>query len=72
MLLNFLKAEGYRASKMKCIWILPIVMFFIVMITSFVLLKVDMLGMMGMSREDMDAISEQGASAEGRYHRYRR
>ena len=65
MLLNFLKAEGYRASKMKCIWILPIVMFFIVMITSFVLLKVDMLGMMGMSREDMDAISEQGASAEG-------
>ncbi|MBQ4271436.1 MAG: ABC transporter permease [Clostridiales bacterium] len=65
MFLNFLKAEGYRASKMKCIWILPIIMFCLVLLTSFVLLKVDMLGMMGMSREDMDAISEQGASAEG-------
>ena len=65
MFLNFLKAEGYRASKMKCIWILPLIMLCLVLVVSFVLMRIDMLGMMGMSREDMDAIAEQGASAEG-------
>ena len=65
MFWNFFKSECYRASKLKSAYILPAILLVVVLLVSFVLIRIDMYGLMGMSREDVDRISQEGSSAEG-------
>ncbi|MBR2295523.1 MAG: hypothetical protein IJ869_07165 [Clostridiales bacterium] len=65
MFWNFFKSECYRASKLKSAYIIPAILLVVVLLVSFVLVRIDMYGLMGMSREDVDRISQEGSSAEG-------
>ncbi len=62
MFLSFLKSELFRVSKMVSTYVLPVIMCIMVLITSVILLKVDVASYLGMSRDDYDAIVEQGNS----------
>ncbi len=59
------KSEFFRISKMKSTYILPAVLVVIVLITNFIYMAVDLYGLMGFSREDVEAIQQMGTSAEG-------
>lgn len=59
------KSELYRISKMKSTYILPAVLVAIVLVTNFLYMAVDLYGLMGLSREEVEAIQEMGTSAEG-------
>ena len=62
MYLHFLKSEAYRASKLKCVYILLICLFFLTMFQIMIFTKLDVFGM---TQEDVYVMSEEGYSAEG-------
>ena len=59
------KSELFRISRMKSTYILPAVLLVIVLITNFLYMAIDLYGMLGFSRDDVEAIQEMGTSAEG-------
>jgi len=58
------KSEFYRIGRMKSTYILIAVLAAIVLIVNFLYLKVDMYGLMGFSKEDIEDLQEMGTSAE--------
>ena len=65
MYIRFLKSELYRASKLKCTYILLIVLLALSMIMNFVLLKFDFLGQLGIDSQMFMELGEGGNSMEG-------
>ena len=62
MYLHFLKSEAYRASKLKCVYVLLICLFFL---TFFQIMLFTKLDFFGMTQDDVYELSEEGYSAEG-------
>ena len=65
MFLKLFKAELYRASKLKCVWILLVVLLAIAVLMNLVLLKFDFLGALGMDASTFMALTQEGNSMEG-------
>lgn len=65
MLIKALKAEIYRISRMRCTYVLPIVLVVLVLMINFIYMGVDLYGLMGYSKEDIETLQEMGTSAEG-------
>ncbi|SMC37617.1 ABC-2 family transporter protein [Oscillospiraceae bacterium] len=62
MYLHFLKSEAYRASKLKCVYVLLICLFFLTFFQIMIFTKLDFFGM---TQDDVYELSEEGYSAEG-------
>ena len=62
MYLHFLKSEAYRASKLKCVYILLICLF---LLSAFEVMMYTKLDLLGMTQEDVYEISGEGYSTEG-------
>ena len=60
MLLSIVKSELYRASKFKSLWILTIILFLLMLMTGFTVLKMDMMSMVGMDGEQFDELVSEG------------
>ncbi len=58
MLFNFARSEAYRALKMKCVWILAIVLFALCVITGFTYTKISTFNMMGVEDEELEQVME--------------
>ena len=58
------KSEAYRISRMKSTYVLIAVLGAIVLIVNFLYLRVDMYGLMGFSKEDVEELQQMGTAAE--------
>ncbi|MCQ2515250.1 MAG: hypothetical protein MJ094_00115 [Saccharofermentans sp.] len=64
MFINALKSELFRASKMKSIYILAIVLIALMLLNNFIYLKVDLYGLLGMDADAITELQEMGTSGE--------
>ena len=59
------KSEAYRISRMKSPYILIAVLMCVLFLINFLYMCVDLYGLMGLSKEDVEQIQEMGTSLEG-------
>lgn len=59
------KSEAYRISRMKSPYILIAVLMCVLFLINFLYMRVDLYGLMGLSKEDVEQIQEMGTSVEG-------
>ena len=59
------KSEAYRISRMKSPYILIAVLMCVLFLINFLYMCVDLYGLMGLSKEDVEQIQEMGTSVEG-------
>ena len=65
MFTKALKSELYRIRCLKSTFILPLVLVGLIFLTNFMYTRIDFEGLLGMSKEDVQSVQEQGTSAEG-------
>ena len=65
MFIRAFKSELYRISRMKSTYVLPAVLVVLVLLINFIYMSVDLYGLMGFSKSDIENMQEMGTSAEG-------
>ena len=65
MFVQAFKSEAYRISRMKSTYVLIAVLVAVIVLINFLYMCVDLYGLMGLSREDVEQIQEMGTSVEG-------
>ncbi len=64
MFINALKSELFRASKMKCVYVLAIVLVALMLLNNFIYVMVDLYGLLGMDAQTITELQEMGTSGE--------
>lgn len=64
MFINALKSELFRASKMKCVYVLAIVLVVLMLLNNFIYVMVDLYGLLGMDADTITELQEMGTSGE--------
>lgn len=65
MFAKAMRSELFRIGKMKCTYILPVVLAGLILLTNFIYTRIDLYGLMGYTAMDVETIQEMGTSAEG-------
>ena len=65
MLWNFIRSETYRATRLKCFYILPVIMLAATFLVGMIVMRMDLAGMLGYTQQDLQELGELGNSVEG-------
>ncbi|MBO4637963.1 MAG: hypothetical protein J5685_12580 [Clostridiales bacterium] len=65
MLWNLIKAETYRATRLKSVYILPVFLLCMTFIVGMVVMRMDVLSALGYTEQDIEELGEMGNSIEG-------
>lgn len=65
MFAKAIQSEAYRISRMKSTYVLMAVLVAVLILINFMYMCVDLYGLMGLSKEDVEQIQEMGTSVEG-------